>query len=120
MALHGMRKAQHPCIPLLNSALAMMEQLGTIWRVGAPAGGCSRLTRAPVPIPTLPILNLGGPPAMPPQVFVVELARKPLFPGIYTPVMVSGSEALIREITEARKQGWVCPPCTRLHVLWGR
>ena len=39
------------------------------------------------------------------QVYVVELSRKPLFPGIYTPVMVSKNEKLIKEILETKKQG---------------
>jgi Lon-like ATP-dependent protease len=39
------------------------------------------------------------------QVFVVELSRKPLFPGIYTPVMVTKNEKLIKEIMETKKQG---------------
>lgn len=38
------------------------------------------------------------------QVFVVELTRKPLFPGIYTPVMVK-NERLLKEIAETKKQG---------------
>jgi Lon-like ATP-dependent protease len=38
-------------------------------------------------------------------VFVVELGRKPLFPGIYTPVLVLKNERLIREVTEAKKNG---------------
>lgn len=39
------------------------------------------------------------------QVYVVELTRKPLFPGIYTPVMVTKNERLIKEIMETKKQG---------------
>lgn len=39
------------------------------------------------------------------QVYVVELTRKPLFPGIYTPVMVSKNEVLIKEIMETKRQG---------------
>lgn len=39
------------------------------------------------------------------QVFVVELQRKPLFPGIYTPVLVLKNEALIKEVMEAKKHG---------------
>lgn len=39
------------------------------------------------------------------QVFVVELSRKPLFPGIYTPVVVQKNERLIKEVTEAKRQG---------------
>ena len=42
-----------------------------------------------------------------PQVYVVELTRKPLFPGIYTPVHVSKNEKLIKEIMETKKQGSV-------------
>jgi Lon-like ATP-dependent protease len=38
-------------------------------------------------------------------VYAVELARKPLFPGIYTPVMIQKNEKLIKEIVEAKKQG---------------
>ncbi|KXZ44915.1 hypothetical protein GPECTOR_61g868 [Gonium pectorale] len=41
------------------------------------------------------------------KVFVVELSRKPLFPGIYTPVIISKNEALVKEIMEVKKQGWV-------------
>jgi hypothetical protein len=36
---------------------------------------------------------------------VVELNRKPLFPGIYAPVMVQKSEKLLKEIEEMRRQG---------------
>lgn len=36
---------------------------------------------------------------------MVELTRKPLFPGIYTPVMVTKNERLIKEIMETKKQG---------------
>lgn len=50
-------------------------------------------------------LVLSGPEKKHHKVFVVELSRKPLFPGIYTPVMVSKNEKLIKEITEAKKQG---------------
>ncbi|PNH10234.1 Lon protease, mitochondrial [Tetrabaena socialis] len=39
------------------------------------------------------------------KVFVVELARKPLFPGIYTPVMIKKNEALLKEIMEVKRQG---------------
>ncbi|GIL92222.1 hypothetical protein Vretimale_18475 [Volvox reticuliferus] len=39
------------------------------------------------------------------KVFVVELSRKPLFPGIYTPVMINKNEALVKEIMEVKKQG---------------
>lgn len=39
------------------------------------------------------------------QVYVVELSRKPLFPGIYAPVMVNKNEALIKEIMETKRQG---------------
>jgi Lon-like ATP-dependent protease len=39
------------------------------------------------------------------KVFVVELSRKPLFPGIYTPVMINKNEALVKEILEVKKQG---------------
>lgn len=35
---------------------------------------------------------------------MVELGRKPLFPGIYTPVMIK-NEKLIKEIMEIKKQG---------------
>ncbi|KAJ9508111.1 hypothetical protein QJQ45_021406, partial [Haematococcus lacustris] len=38
-------------------------------------------------------------------VFVVELTRKPLFPGIYTPVTISKNEKLIKEIMDTKKQG---------------
>jgi Lon-like ATP-dependent protease len=41
------------------------------------------------------------------QVFVVELNRKPLFPGIYTPVMIQKNEKLVKEIYDAKKHGWV-------------
>lgn len=37
--------------------------------------------------------------------FVVELSRKPLFPGIYTPVLVLKNERLIKEVMEAKKAG---------------
>lgn len=46
-------------------------------------------------------------PPHPLQVFVVELSRKPLFPGIYTPVLVLKNERLIKEVMEAKKHGWV-------------
>ncbi|GAX85453.1 hypothetical protein CEUSTIGMA_g12869.t1 [Chlamydomonas eustigma] len=39
------------------------------------------------------------------KVYVVELSRKPLFPGIYTPVMVNKNEKLIKEIMDTKKQG---------------
>jgi hypothetical protein len=39
------------------------------------------------------------------QMFVVELSRKPLFPGIYTPVLVHNNEKLIKEVQEQRRQG---------------
>jgi Lon-like ATP-dependent protease len=39
------------------------------------------------------------------QLFVVELNRKPLFPGIYAPVMINNNAKLIKEILEAKKQG---------------
>ncbi|GFR50901.1 hypothetical protein Agub_g13195 [Astrephomene gubernaculifera] len=39
------------------------------------------------------------------KVFVVELSRKPLFPGIYTPVIISKNEALVKEILEVKRQG---------------
>ena len=39
------------------------------------------------------------------KVFVVELTRKPLFPGIYTPLLVTKNERLIREIMDAKKHG---------------
>eukprot|EP00879_Flechtneria_rotunda_P013415 GHRR01014005.1.p1 GENE.GHRR01014005.1~~GHRR01014005.1.p1 ORF type:complete len:539 (+),score=198.08 GHRR01014005.1:193-1809(+) len=39
------------------------------------------------------------------KVFVVELSRKPLFPGTYTPVMVLKNEKLIKEVLDAKKQG---------------
>ncbi|KAG2492403.1 hypothetical protein HYH03_009349 [Edaphochlamys debaryana] len=39
------------------------------------------------------------------KVFVVELTRKPLFPGIYTPVIISKNEALVKEIMDVKKQG---------------
>ncbi|KAI8475159.1 MAG: Lon protease C-terminal proteolytic domain-containing protein [Monoraphidium minutum] len=39
------------------------------------------------------------------KVFVVELSRKPLFPGIYTPVLVLKNEKLIKEVMEAKKHG---------------
>ncbi|PNW82498.1 hypothetical protein CHLRE_06g281350v5 [Chlamydomonas reinhardtii] len=39
------------------------------------------------------------------KVFVVELSRKPLFPGIYTPVIISKNEALVKEIMDVKKQG---------------
>eukprot|EP00882_Tetradesmus_deserticola_P008664 GHRQ01009135.1.p1 GENE.GHRQ01009135.1~~GHRQ01009135.1.p1 ORF type:complete len:137 (+),score=45.01 GHRQ01009135.1:260-670(+) len=39
------------------------------------------------------------------KMFVVELSRKPLFPGIYTPVLVHNNEALIREVQEQRRAG---------------
>jgi len=39
------------------------------------------------------------------KVFVVELSRKPLFPGIYTPVLVVKNERLIKEVMEAKKHG---------------
>ncbi|KAF8065961.1 lon protease [Scenedesmus sp. PABB004] len=39
------------------------------------------------------------------KMFVVELGRKPLFPGIYTPVLVLKNERLIREVMDARKAG---------------
>eukprot|EP00878_Enallax_costatus_P038130 GHUV01043289.1.p1 GENE.GHUV01043289.1~~GHUV01043289.1.p1 ORF type:complete len:305 (+),score=59.91 GHUV01043289.1:230-1144(+) len=39
------------------------------------------------------------------KMFVVELQRKPLFPGIYTPVLVLKNEALIKEVMEAKKHG---------------
>ncbi len=34
---------------------------------------------------------------------MVELTRKPLFPGIYTPVLVLKNEKLIKEVMEAKK-----------------
>ncbi|WIA37624.1 hypothetical protein OEZ86_014525 [Tetradesmus obliquus] len=39
------------------------------------------------------------------KMFVVELSRKPLFPGIYTPVLVHNNEKLIKEVQEQRRQG---------------
>ena len=39
--------------------------------------------------------------------YVVELTRKPLFPGIYTPVLINKNEKLIKEIMETKKQGSV-------------
>jgi Lon-like ATP-dependent protease len=39
------------------------------------------------------------------QMFVVELSRKPLFPGIYTPVLVHNNEKLIKEVQEQRRAG---------------
>lgn len=39
------------------------------------------------------------------KVFVVELSRKPLFPGIYTPVIINKNEALVKEILEVKRQG---------------
>ena len=44
-------------------------------------------------------------PLDPRQMFVVELSRKPLFPGIYTPVLVHNNEKLIKEVQEQRRQG---------------
>lgn len=41
--------------------------------------------------------------------YVVELTRKPLFPGIFTPVLISKNEKLIKEIMDTKKQGWVLP-----------
>jgi Lon-like ATP-dependent protease len=38
-------------------------------------------------------------------VLVVELSRKPLFPGIYTPVLVLKNEKLVKEVMEAKKHG---------------
>ena len=52
------------------------------------------------------------------QVYVVELTRKPLFPGIYTPVTISKNEKLIKEITEAKKQGCVQDCLQRILSLW--
>uniref|UniRef100_A0A383VUK5 Lon protease homolog n=1 Tax=Tetradesmus obliquus TaxID=3088 RepID=A0A383VUK5_TETOB len=39
------------------------------------------------------------------KMFVVELSRKPLFPGIYTPVLVHNNAQLIKEVQEQRRQG---------------
>jgi Lon-like ATP-dependent protease len=39
------------------------------------------------------------------QLYVVELGRKPLFPGIYTPVMIQKNERLLKEIADMRRQG---------------
>ncbi|KAG1661222.1 hypothetical protein FOA52_008267 [Chlamydomonas sp. UWO 241] len=39
------------------------------------------------------------------KVFVVELTRKPLFPGIYTPVTVTKNERMIKDILEMKKAG---------------
>ncbi|KAF6254413.1 Lon protease C-terminal proteolytic domain-containing protein [Scenedesmus sp. NREL 46B-D3] len=39
------------------------------------------------------------------KMFVVELSRKPLFPGIYTPVLVHNNEKLIKEVQEQRRAG---------------
>lgn len=50
-------------------------------------------------------LVVSGPERKHHKVYVVELTRKPLFPGIYTPVMVSKNEKLIKEIMETKKQG---------------
>jgi len=50
-------------------------------------------------------LVVSGPERKHHKVFVVELGRKPLFPGIYTPVMVTKNERLIKEIMETKKQG---------------
>jgi Lon-like ATP-dependent protease len=36
---------------------------------------------------------------------MVELSRKPLFPGVYTPVLVHKNERLIKEVLEQKKQG---------------
>ncbi|KAJ9507775.1 hypothetical protein QJQ45_019313, partial [Haematococcus lacustris] len=52
-------------------------------------------------------LVLSGPERKHHKVFVVELTRKPLFPGIYTPVTISKNEKLIKEIMDTKKQGWV-------------
>lgn len=38
------------------------------------------------------------------QLYAVTLHRKPLFPGIYTPVTIKNNAKLIREIME-KKQG---------------
>ncbi|GFH12404.1 Lon protease homolog, partial [Haematococcus lacustris] len=50
-------------------------------------------------------LVLSGPERKHHKVFVVELTRKPLFPGIYTPVTISKNEKLIKEIMDTKKQG---------------
>lgn len=39
------------------------------------------------------------------QLYVVKLHRKPLFPGIYTPVTITNNERLIREIREKKAGG---------------
>mmetsp|Transcript_22464 Transcript_22464/g.62033 ORF Transcript_22464/g.62033 Transcript_22464/m.62033 type:complete len:1027 (-) Transcript_22464:288-3368(-) len=39
------------------------------------------------------------------KLLVVELNRKPLFPGIYAPVMVNNNAKLIKEILDAKKAG---------------
>lgn len=38
------------------------------------------------------------------QLYAVQLHRKPLFPGIYTPVTIKNNAKLIREIMD-KKQG---------------
>lgn len=42
---------------------------------------------------------------MPLQLYVVKLQRKPLFPGIYTPVTVTNNAKLIKEIMERKQSG---------------
>ena len=50
-------------------------------------------------------LVLSGPERKHHKVYVVELTRKPLFPGIYTPVMITKNEPLIKEIMDTKRQG---------------
>lgn len=39
------------------------------------------------------------------QLFVVKLHRKPLFPGIYTPVTITNNARLIKDISEKKRSG---------------
>jgi Lon-like ATP-dependent protease len=39
------------------------------------------------------------------QLYVVKLNRKPLFPGIYTPVTITNNAGLIKEISDKKRSG---------------
>ncbi len=39
------------------------------------------------------------------QLYVVKLHRKPLFPGIYTPVTITNNAGLIKEISDRKRAG---------------
>jgi hypothetical protein len=76
----------------------------------APASGSSSSGRLKPEDALVP----SGPERKHHKVFVVELSRKPLFPGIYTPLLVNKNEALVKEIMELKKQG-----CARIESTAG-